>query len=214
MWIPLRFPCRNTRGIPYSAKCRRRSVIRGLESKMSERSDNPIVFPAPLNEETQTRGGPERRVQVRYPFTAAAEVHELRSQTRVTGRCSDLSPGGCYVDTLSPFAAGSAVRVRIERESREFEAAAVVTYAHISMGMGLAFTEIKREHQDVLRSWIADLSGEQPPEPVVSITERETGAIEENASMRLALNELVTLLVRKKIITENEGTALLRQMFR
>jgi hypothetical protein len=189
-------------------------VIRGLESKMSERSDKPIVFSVPLEEETQKSVGPERRVQVRYPFTAAAEVYELRSQTRVTGRCSDLSPGGCYVDTLAPFAAGSAVRVRIERELREFEAAAIVSYAHVSMGMGLAFTEIKREHQDVLRSWIADLSGEQPPEAVVSITERETGAIEENANMRLALHELVTLLVRKKIITENEGSGLLHQMFR
>jgi hypothetical protein len=42
------------------------------------------------------------------------------------------------------------------------------------MGMGLAFTEIKREHQDVLRSWIAELSGEQPQEAAVSSTEPET----------------------------------------
>ena len=79
MWVPLRFPCRNARGIPYSAKCQRGSVIRGLESKMSERSDKPIVFSVPLEEETQKSVGPERRVQVRYPFTAAAEVYELRS---------------------------------------------------------------------------------------------------------------------------------------
>jgi hypothetical protein len=32
--------------------------------------------------------------------------------------------------------------------------------------------------------------------------------------MRLVLNELIYLLVRKKIISENEGSALLRQMFR
>ena len=132
----------------------------------------------------------------------------------MTGRCSDLSPGGCYVDTLSPFAAGSAVRVRIERELREFEAAAIVSYAHVSMGMGLAFTEIKREHKDVLRSWIANLSGEQTPEPAPSTTEPETGAVEANANLELVLHELITLLVRKKIITENETVGFLRQMFR
>src|ERR1700674_2086468 len=143
---------------------------------MSERPDKPIAFPAPLTRESEERGGPERRRQVRYPFTAAAEVCEVRSQTRVAGRCSDLGTGGCYVDTLSPLAVGSAVRIRIERDLREFEAAAVVTYAHVSMGMGLAFTEIKREHKDVLRSWIADLSGEQTPEPAASATETETGA--------------------------------------
>ena len=107
MGLPFRFPRRNARGIPHSAKCRRRSVISRLESKMPERSDTPIVFPAPLREEPPKSGGPENRAQVRYPFTAAAEIFELRSQTRVTGRCSDLGAGGCYIDTLSPFAVGA-----------------------------------------------------------------------------------------------------------
>ncbi|HXR10477.1 MAG TPA: PilZ domain-containing protein [Candidatus Acidoferrales bacterium] len=181
---------------------------------MSERSDTPIVFAASLREEQPKRGGPENRAQVRFPFTAAAEVYELRSQTRVKGRCSDLSSSGCYVDTLIPFAVGAVVKVRIERDTREFEAAAVVTYAHVQMGMGLAFTEIKREHQDVLRSWIAELSGEQSSEPAVSTAEPETGAIETDANVRLVLNELIYLLVRRKIITEDEATGLLRQMFR
>jgi hypothetical protein len=180
---------------------------------MSERSDMPIVLPAPLPEESAKGGGPERRAQVRFPFTAAAEVYELRSQTRVRGRCSDLSPGGCYVDTLIPFEVGAVVRVHIARDSREFEAAAVVTYAHVQMGMGLAFTEITRERQDVLRSWIAELSGKQPPEPAVSTSGPESGAMDAHANMRLVLNELIYLLVRKKIITEIEGAGLLRQVF-
>jgi hypothetical protein len=181
---------------------------------MSERSDMPIVIPAPLTEEQVKVGGPERRTQTRFPFTASAEVSDLRSQTRMAGRCSDLGSGGCYVDTLSPFPVGSAVSVRIVRDSREFEAAAVVTSAHVSMGMGLAFTGIKREHQEVLRSWIAELSGEQPQEAAVLTTEPETGTIEANSNMQLALHELITLLIRKKLITENEGAGLLRQMFR
>ncbi len=181
---------------------------------MPDRTDTPIVFPAPLREEPPKSEAPENRAQVRYPFTAAAEIFEVRSQTRVTGRCSDLGAGGCYIDTLSPFAVGAVVRIRMKYDTREFEAAAVVAYTHVSMGMGLAFTEIKREHQAVLRSWIADLSGEKAPEPATSATEPETGAIEANANMRLVLNELIYLLVRKKIITENEGSALLRQMFR
>jgi len=181
---------------------------------MSERSDMPIVFPAPLPEEQAKSGGPERRAVVRYPFTAAAEVYELRSQTRVVGRCSDLGPGGCYVDTLSPFAVGSAVRVRIERDLREFEAEATVAYAHVSMGMGLAFTEIKSEHQGVLRFWIADLSGERPPKLEVAPAGPEAGLLGAIENLRQVLNELVNLMVRKKIITENEGAGLLRQMFR
>jgi hypothetical protein len=190
------------------------NIVWRLEKKMSERSDMPNMIPLPLAEESPKSGGAESRTQTRFPFTAAAEVYELRTQTRVTARCSDLSSGGCYVDTLSPFAVGAVVRIRIETDKREFEAGAVVAYAHASMGMVLAFTAIKSEHQDVLRSWIAELSGEQSPGPAVPSTEPETGAIEANANIRLVVHELITLLVHKKIITENEGLGLLRQLFR
>jgi len=181
---------------------------------MPEHSDEPIVLSAPLPEEPQKSGGRESRAQIRFPFTAAAEIYELHSQTRVTGRCSDLSSGGCYIDTLSPFAVGTIVRVRLERGLHEFEAAAVVAYAHVSMGMGLTFTEMKREHQEILRFWIAELSGEKPCEPAPSIAEPKTEAADADANMRLVLNELIFLLVRKKIFTENEGAELLHKMFR
>jgi hypothetical protein len=176
----------------------------------------PIVFPAPSVEEPQEKGGSERRVSVRFPFTAAAEVYELRSKARMAGRCSDLSIGGCYIDTLSPFALGCAVRIRMEADHREFEADAVVAYAHPQMGMGLRFTGIKREHEEVLRLWIAELGGEQAAEPAVSPVEPEpeAGAIDAIENTRLVLNELITLLVRSKIITGNDGVRLLREMFR
>jgi hypothetical protein len=181
---------------------------------MPERSDMPIVLPAPSPQDQAKGGGPERRAQARYAFTAAAEVVDLRSQTRVTGRCSDLSSGGCYVDTISPFGVGTAVRVRLVYDSREFDAAAVVTYAHVSMGMGLAFTGIKREHQDTLRSWLAGLSGARPEELAPSKAAGETESVEPDANMQLVLTELITLLIRKKLITEKEGAGLLHQMFR
>src|SRR5579863_7034622 len=99
-------------------RSRLRRVICSLESRMSERSDKPIVFAGPMIEEPPKSESPERRAQPRFPFTAAADVYELRSQTRVNGRCSDLSLGGCYVDTLSPFPVGAVVRIRMERDTR------------------------------------------------------------------------------------------------
>lgn len=179
----------------------------------------PIAFPAPSRDEPGKPEGAENRKQVRFPFSEAVEVFDLRSKARVNGRCSDLSAGGCYIDTLSPFAPGAFVKIRMERDQREFMAAAVVAYAHASMGMGLAFTEMKREHWDVLRLWIAELSGEQPPEPTLAKPappEPEPGvaAADADASLRLVLNELIYLLVRKKVISEPEASKLLHQMFR
>jgi hypothetical protein len=181
---------------------------------MSKHSDVPIVLPASVPEKQPADRPSQPRAQERFPFTAAAEVYELRSQTRVKGRCSDLSSGGCYIDVISPFPAGALVRVRIERENIEFEAAAVVAYAHECMGMGLAFTEMKSEHREVLRFWIGELNGEQPCPPEVFTPEQEARGIDSDANMRLVTNELIYLLVRKKIITENEGAELLRGMFR
>jgi hypothetical protein len=182
---------------------------------MTERSDKPLVLvPGPMPVASGTTTDPERRQGIRYPFTAAAEIIEVFSQTRVTGRTSDLGPGGCYVDTLTPLAVGAVVRVRMERELRVFEAMATVIYAHLSMGMGLAFTEIKPEHQAVLGAWMAELSGERLPEPEVVATGREAGMLSAVLSLRQVLNELINLMVRKRIINENEGAALLRRMFR
>jgi len=155
---------------------------------------------------------PERRVTARHPFTATAEVAELRSQTRITGRSSDVGLGGCYIDSISPFAVGTVVRVRLECKSRKFEAMARITYAHPSMGMGMAFTEIKPEYLPTLKTWVAELSGDLVPMPE-SLPELVDLDSAGHATTRQVLNELINMLVRKKAISDAEGATLLRQMF-
>jgi hypothetical protein len=182
---------------------------------MSNISDKPIiVVPNPMPEESEIGNGPERRRAVRYPFTAAAEILDVSSHARVAGRCSDLGLGGCYIDILSPFAIGSAVLVRLDREKKAFEARATVTFAQNSMGMGLAFTEVKPEHQAVLEAWVAELSGEALPKFDVGSAGPESGNLSSVLSLQQVLNELVGIMVRKKLIDETEGAALLRKIYK
>lgn len=183
-------------------------------SKMPERSDNTVAVSNPSPGRSSSEGTPERRIHNRAPFTAAAEVYDLRSQTRVAGRCSDISPGGCYVDSLTPLAVKAPVRIRIVREFREFEAQAVVAYAHIGMGMGLTFTEISDDQLEILLSWISEASGGQPDERPQARPESESSQLDRNTSLRMALTELITLLVHKKVLSEEEAAELLRQTFR
>jgi PilZ domain len=198
---------------------------------MSNLADKPeavlTVSAAPDSSRTSPT---ERRSSLRFPFTAAAEVMDLKTKARVTGRSSDLGEGGCYVDTLAPFAVGSAVQIRLERGSHVLEATGVVTYALVSMGMGLSFTGIKPEHESLLGAWIAELSGEAPALPEAAPPSREKGmransgsdlpgeseqgALSAVVTNRQILNELINLMVRKKLINENEAAALLRQMYR
>jgi hypothetical protein len=182
---------------------------------MPLRSDKPLVMlPCPDIGGSRSPLAQERRAAPRFPFTAAAEIFEIGSQGRVTGRSSDLGPHGCYIDTMSPYAAGAAVRVRLKHGLHEFEAIAAVRYSLLSMGMGLEFTEISPENQAVLKQWMAELSGEPSQEAEALISDPEIATAPAVGNLRQVLNELISLMIRKKIITENEGTALLRQMFR
>jgi hypothetical protein len=49
----------------------------------------------------------ERRDFPRYSITASAEATDVKSQTRIKARISDLGRWGCYVDTLNPFVVAS-----------------------------------------------------------------------------------------------------------
>lgn len=179
---------------------------------MSEDSDKTGVAPTAALE-AKSIADRERRIQQRFPFTADAEVIELRSQARVSGRCSDLGAGGCYIDALAPFAVGAKVRILMTRDSRKFEAEAVVTYAHPSLGMGLKFTGISGEYQEVLDSWIGELGGRRPTKK--PMPPADAGAATDGGTNTLiVLNQLVTLLIRKKVLTEKEGMEFLRKMFR
>jgi hypothetical protein len=75
----------------------------------------------------------ECRVHPRYPFSAAAEA--VYAETRLLGRTSDLSKGGCYVDTINPCPMGADVRIRISKGNLAFVAQGKMMYAAVGMGM-------------------------------------------------------------------------------
>jgi hypothetical protein len=161
----------------------------------------------------------ERRRGTRYPFVAAAEVLELQSYTKVTGRTSDLGRGGCFIDTMSPFPEGTIVRVKLSLEQRTFEAQAKVVYSMSGMGMGLAFARMQPDHQKVLGGWIGMLSGKTRMEPSAYQPEAREAAPPPPApdppadfEPRFVLNELIITLMRKRVLSEAEGKSLLQKL--
>lgn len=157
----------------------------------------------------------ERRKHPRYPFTAAAEVVESQTDARVTGRSSDLAIGGCFIDAMSPFPAGTLVVVRLAYDQRKFEAKARVVYSQNSMGMGLAFTQVEPEQKWVLEQWLGELSGQ--PAAKLKVVESEGAAAPAPTAgghdePRYVLNELIVTLIRKGVLTDKEGKALLQKL--
>lgn len=96
----------------------------------------------------------ERRRTPRYPFAASAELVEPNSGTKTTLKVSELSLNGCYVDTPNPLENGSALVIKIFKESQFFEATARVVYSQANHGMGVMFLDTKPYFVQVLQKWI------------------------------------------------------------
>jgi len=106
--------------------------------------------------------GRDRRTCPRYNFTAEAEALDANSRAKMTARTSDISRGGCYVDTFCPFPRNSSVMLRIVRDKESLVAQAKVMYSKLGMGMGLSFTALEPDNKRILDRWISELSGTAP----------------------------------------------------
>jgi hypothetical protein len=95
----------------------------------------------------------ERRHFPRYSITASAEATDVKSQTRIKARISDLGRWGCYVDTLSPFVVDTVVKIGIEKDKARFFAEARVLYSTVGMGMGLIFAVVEPAEVSILEKW-------------------------------------------------------------
>lgn len=159
-------------------------------------------------------GLPQRRRSARYPFCATARVTEPESGARIEGRTADISIGGCYVDTLVPMRVGSKVLVRIEHAGRIFEAKARVTYAHVALGMGMMFVDIRLRDHDVLSAWLRQLSGEETPEETSEARIGGVSSASNDENLQRTVVDLIQLLIRDRVIGESDGAQLLHKASR
>jgi hypothetical protein len=102
---------------------------------------------------------PNRREVPRFSLIAVAVLREPESDTKISGRISELSRKGCYVDTLISLPEGTNLEVRISRDQGVFESLAKIIYVQSGMGMGLVFVNTADEQLKILDSWLDELSG-------------------------------------------------------
>jgi hypothetical protein len=155
----------------------------------------------------------ERRRDTRYPFTSAVEVVLHETQTRIQGRTSDLSRGGCFLDTASCFPVGSTVTIRLTKDHRSFEADAEVVYSLVGMGMGVKFTAAEIEQLGTVQKWVAEINGEALPEPAGPQSSDQSCAQEKPGNEKyLVLSELVMELTKQGILSNVKSQAMLQKL--
>jgi DNA-binding response OmpR family regulator len=81
-------------------------------------------------------------------------------------RLSDLSLGGCYLTTSSPFPRGTRVVLTIKTADLEVHAGGLVLVAHPEYGMGVVFLQTTTEQRDQVHRMITTLrtNGDKSPE--------------------------------------------------
>ena len=99
----------------------------------------------------------DRRIAKRYPLTLFAEVREPFGTAVLDALASEISLNGCYIDTPSPCALGTEVKVRLRQGSELFEMGATVAYVCPGLGMGLQWANPLLENLAVLNDWLGAL---------------------------------------------------------
>ena len=101
----------------------------------------------------------ERRAVPRYMFIATADIIEPATNTQMSGRVSEISRFGCYIDILNTLPKDTAIRVRICNDSGSFESAGKIIYVQENMGMGVGFVDPAEDQMQILDKWLSELSG-------------------------------------------------------
>ena len=99
---------------------------------------------------------------------ALPEEPDSLSQCKLT----DLSLGGCYVETESPFPQASAVDLCLKAAGLEIHTEAVVRVMHPGHGMGIEFPARTEEQRKSVADFIAFLTSQPAAAPQLEISPR------------------------------------------
>ncbi len=101
----------------------------------------------------------EKREVPRFMFIATVDIVEPVSDVHMSGRISEISRKGCYLDILNTLPVGTKIKVQVTRDQGSFETLGKIIYVQEGMGMGVAFLELAADQLNVLDAWLAEISG-------------------------------------------------------
>ena len=131
---------------------------------------------------------------------ALPEEPDPVSQCKLT----DLSLGGCYVETESPFPQASAVDLGLKAAGMEIHTAGVVRVMHPAHGMGIEFPSRTEEQRKSVGDFIEFLTRTPGTTPLLEISPRSllADAEELNQPLDSESNDPLLELVRKGSVLE------------
>ena len=101
--------------------------------------------------------GSERRKDPRYSLMAIAELADPDDAKLVSGKVTQISRSGCYVETPKTFPVGTSLKVIISHDQRTFVAKANIIHVQEQLGMGVAFLDPAEDQLRILGGWLNEL---------------------------------------------------------
>ena len=99
----------------------------------------------------------QQRTGPRNIFVATTELTDSATAMKLSGRVTEISRKGCYVDILNALPVGTSLNVRILRDQGTFVTKGNIIYVHERIGMGIVFLDPAEEQLQILDSWLVDL---------------------------------------------------------
>ena len=102
--------------------------------------------------------GKDRRRHVRVKSTNSVELHPENDSSRIWGKATDLSLGGCFVEMPIPLKQGTNVKMVIWLKETKLLLKAKVASSRPGFGIGLQFSEMPKEDSDRLKQFLQGVS--------------------------------------------------------
>ena len=167
---------------------------------MSEVSTTAHPAPAPQAAE---RRRIDRRKHPRYPVQGGgAEIRQQGVDSRIWARLTDISLGGCYLETMSPMPVLTYVNLTLTLEEQHLHAKGQVVVAHPHFGMGVEFLDLSDKDRPVLQAWVAALAPKAGPPVGRRSGENPARALDKEAAALLV--QSVTEFFRNKPVMTRE----------
>jgi DNA-binding response OmpR family regulator len=96
----------------------------------------------------------DRREKARHPCQLGVELYRLGKNVPHRCHLTDVSTGGCYVETPEPFPKGTQVEMIVRTEDFKFRSAGVVKVMHPGFGMGVEFDAQNSAQRDQVQRLI------------------------------------------------------------
>ena len=136
--------------------------LAGLQSVKSEEIIWDFPLPATTEDLVRARSLNERRQHPRRRCSLSVEIHPASQESRIWGRVSDISLGGCFVEMSSTLKEGTKVRLALWIQDKKVWAVGRVAAARLGSGVGIQFEEIKTDDREQLKRYLDILASARP----------------------------------------------------